>query len=93
MLRKIFGPVQNEGGSWRSRMNYKLNLLMGNADVVRFIKYRKIAWLGHMMLMDDKRTSKRILQWKPISTRTRGRSRKRWITGIEEDLQVLGIRR
>jgi len=42
-------------------------------------------WLGHVMRMDDNRTPKRILQWKPIGTRTRGRPQKRWIAGIEED--------
>jgi len=38
ILRKIFGPAQNEDGSWRIRMNYELNELIGNADIVRFIK-------------------------------------------------------
>ena len=38
ILRKFFGPVQNKDGSWRSRINYELNELMGNADIVRFIK-------------------------------------------------------
>jgi hypothetical protein len=66
ILRKIFGPVQDEDGSWRIRMNYELNELIGNADIVRFIKGIRIAWLGHVMRMDDKRTPKRILQWKPI---------------------------
>ena len=45
------------------------------------------------MRMDDKRTPKRILQWKPIGTRTGRRPRKRWIAGIEEDLQIMGVRR
>jgi hypothetical protein len=62
ILRKIFGSVQNEDGSWRIRMNYELKELMGNADIVRFIKSRRIALLGHVMRMDDKRTPKRILQ-------------------------------
>jgi hypothetical protein len=44
------------------------------------------------MWMDDKRTPKRILQWKPIGTRIRGRPRKRWIADIEEDLQIMGVR-
>jgi hypothetical protein len=92
ILRKIFGPVQNEDGSWRIRMNYALNELIGNADIVRFIKSRRISSLGHVMRMDDKRTPKRILQWKPIGARTRGRPRKRWIAGIEVDLQIMGVR-
>jgi hypothetical protein len=73
-------------------MNYELNELIENADIVRFIKSRRITWLGHMMRMDDKRTPKRILQWKPVGTRTRGRPRKRGIAGIE-DLQIMGVRR
>jgi hypothetical protein len=75
ILRKIFGPVQNEDGSWRIRMNYELNELIENADIVRFIKSGRIVWLGHVMQMDDKR----ILEWKTIGTRIRGRPRKRWI--------------
>jgi len=74
-------------------MNYELNKLIENADVVRFIKSRRIAWLGHVMQMDDNRTPKRILEWKPIGTRIRGIPRKRLIVDIEEDMQIMGIRR
>jgi len=91
-LRKIFGPVQNEDGSWIIRMNYVLNNLIKNADIVRFIKSRRTVWLGHVMQMDDKRISKRILDWKPIGTRTRGRPRKRWIADIMEDTETMGVR-
>jgi len=93
ILRKIFGPVQNEDGSWRIGMNYELNKLIGNADIGRFIKSRRRAWLGHVMWMDDNRTPKRILGWKPVGTGIRGRQRKRWIVDIEEDMQIIGIRR
>jgi hypothetical protein len=43
--------------------------------------------------MDDKRTPKRILQLKPIGKRTRGRPGKRWIASIEENLQIMRVRR
>jgi len=43
-------------------MNYELSELIENPDIVRFIKSRRIAWLGHVMRMDDKRTPNRILQ-------------------------------
>jgi hypothetical protein len=58
-----------------------------------FIKSRRITWLGHVMQMDDKRTHKRILEWKSIGTRIRGRPRKRCIVDIKEDMQIMGIRR
>ena len=74
-------------------MNYDLNKLTENADIVRFINSRRIAWLGHVMRMGEKGTPKRILEWKPIGTRIRGRPRKRWIVDIEEDMQSIGIRR
>ena len=45
-----------------------------------------------MMWMDDKRTSKKILEWKPIGTRIRGRPRKRWIVDIE-DMHIKGWRK
>ena len=74
-------------------MNYELNKLIENAYIVRFIKSKRIGWLGHVMRMDDNRTPKRILEWKPIITRIRGRPRKRWIADIEGDMQIMGIRR
>jgi hypothetical protein len=38
-------------------------------------------------------TPKRVLEWKPIGMRITGRPRKRLIEGIEEDIQIMGIRR
>jgi hypothetical protein len=73
-------------------MNYELSELVKNGDIVRFIKSRKIAWVGHVMRMNEKRTPKRILEWKPIGRRIRGRPRKRWIEDIEDDIQIMGIR-
>ena len=69
------------------------SVLIENTDTVRCIKSRRIVLLGHVMRMDDKRTPKRILEWKPIGTRIRGIPRKRWIADIEEDMQIMGIRR
>jgi len=45
------------------------------------------------MRMDDKRTSKRILEWRPVGTRIRGKPRKRWIEDIEGVMQTVRIRR
>jgi hypothetical protein len=88
--RRIFFPLQNKDGSRRIGMNYKLDKLIVNAGIVRFIKSRIIAWIGHVQQMDDKRTPRRVC--KPIGMRIRGRPRKRWVVDIEEDMQIMGIR-
>jgi hypothetical protein len=58
ILRKMFGPIQDKHGSWRIRMNHELNELIGNADIVRFIKSKRLAWLGHVIRMGEKRIPK-----------------------------------
>jgi len=85
-------PVQDENGFWRIGKNHELNELIGNADIVRFIKSRRIAWLGHVTRMDGMRRPRRILEWKPIGRRIRGRPRKRRIEDVEEDIQTMEIR-
>jgi hypothetical protein len=92
ILRKLFGPVQEENGIWRIRKNCELNELIGNADIVRFIKSRRMAWLGNVTRMDGGRMPRRILEWKPMGGRIRGRPSKRWLEDIEEDIQMMGIR-
>jgi hypothetical protein len=72
-------------------MNHELNELTENVDIVRFIKSRTIAWLGHVMWMDEKITPKRVLVWKPVGRRIRGRPGERWIEDVE-DIQTIGIR-
>jgi len=44
------------------------------------------------MRMDGRRTSRRILEWKPMGRRIRGRPRERWIEDVEEDIQTMAIR-
>ena len=60
ILRRFFGPVQNGDGSCRIRMKYELKEPIENAYVVGFTKSIRIAWVGHVMQMDDKRTPKKF---------------------------------
>jgi len=73
-------------------MDYDLNDLKKNADIVRFVKSKRMVWLRHVMRMEGKRIPKRVLEWKPTCMRSRGRPRKRWTQDIEEDTQIMGIR-
>ena len=84
--------MQDENGIWRIRKNHELNELIGNADIVRFIKSRRMAWLGHLTRMDGRRMPRRILEWKPMGRRIRGRPRKRWIETLKKISNTMGIR-
>jgi hypothetical protein len=42
--------------------------------------------------MDGGRMSRRILEWKRMGRRIRGRPRERWIEDVEEDIQRMAIR-
>jgi hypothetical protein len=59
---------------------------------VRFVKSKRMAWLGHVMRMEGKRIPKRVLEWEPTGRRNRRRPRKIWIEDIEEDIKIIGIR-
>ena len=74
VLRKIFGPV-NIDDIWRIRNNMEIDKLKEGADIVRFIKAKRIKWLGHIQRMDRARPARRLLDWKPMGTRPVGRQR------------------
>ena len=90
MLRKIFGPV-SINNTWRIRNNIEIDKLTEGADIVRFIKVQRIKWLGHIQRMDQARTTGKLLDWKPMETRTLGRPRQRWEEDVMEDLKNLKV--
>jgi len=62
-------------------------------NIVKWIKGRKISWLGHLERMEKDRMPKKIFTQELEGTKRRGRPRKRWKEEVERDLQVLGVRR
>ena len=79
-------------GEWRIRTNRELEQLMKNEDIVRFIKSRRLAWMGHVLRMDESRIPRRIMEWKPVGRRNKGRPRKRWVDDVEMDIRTMNIR-
>jgi hypothetical protein len=80
---------EQDRDNWKIRILRRYNLR--NADIVRFIKSRRMNWIGHVMRMEGWRIPRRILERKPIGRRIRGRPRKRWIEDVE-DFQAMGRR-
>jgi hypothetical protein len=44
--------ITNEDGLWRIIMNHELNDLIKNADIVRFVKCKRMVCFGHVMRME-----------------------------------------
>jgi hypothetical protein len=62
-------------------------------NIVKWIKWQRISWLGHLERMEEDRVPKNIFTQELEGTRRRGRPRKGWKEEAEGDLQVLGVRR
>lgn len=92
IYRRIYGPIK-EGEVWRLRRNDEINGVIGNEDIVRFIKASRLRWIGHVERMDQERIQRRIMNSQIMGVRKRGRPRKRWVQDVEEDLRKMGIRR
>ena len=58
-LRKIYGPTQNNDGTWRIKTNEELETLIKKENIVRFIKSQRSRWAAHVMRMDTTRTVKK----------------------------------
>ena len=74
-------------------MNHEQENLIKGADMVRFIKGQRIAWYGHILRMENDRIPKKIMAWKLVGRRLKGRPRLRWIDDVEDDLRAMNIRR
>ena len=48
VLRKIFGPTQDNDGTWRIKRNEELETLIKKKTIVRFIKSQRFRWAAHV---------------------------------------------
>lgn len=55
------------------------------------IKMKRMKWTGHVVRMEKERLPKKIFEYKPTGRRARGRPKRRWIDGVEEDLKEAGL--
>jgi hypothetical protein len=51
-LRRIFGPTEKPNGKWRLKTHEELEKAINNENIVRYIKYRRLSWLGHVERMN-----------------------------------------
>ena len=89
ILRKIYGPVK-ENGLWRIRRNDELEIIIKGKNTVRFTKWQRIRWIGHIERMQDTAIPKKMYG-KLYATRRRGRPKMRWLDDVSTDLREMGI--
>ena len=87
---RIFGPKRDENGKWRRLHNEELHSLYSSPNIVRVIKSRRLRWTGHVVRMEEGRSSFKILSGKPTGRRPLGRPRRRWENNIKMDLERNG---
>ncbi|GFX15440.1 uncharacterized protein TNCV_3303691 [Trichonephila clavipes] len=74
------------------RLNLELYRSYKESDIVNFIKILRIKWAGHVIRINEDRTTKKVFNAQPIGTRKKGRPNLRRIDGLEKDLLVLRTR-
>lgn len=89
VLRKIFGPINDEG-VWRIRKNRELRTLYQDPDIIALIKSNRISWLGHVLRRDEGTRLKEIYQAVPAGRRPLGRPKIRWDDQVREDVTKCG---
>jgi hypothetical protein len=88
VLRKIYGPTQDNDGTWRIKTNEELEILIKKENIVRFTKSQRLRWAAHVIRMDTKRTVKKLTEWDPRLSRSVGKPRLRWLNQVEDDLTL-----
>ncbi|GFS78540.1 uncharacterized protein TNCV_3147791 [Trichonephila clavipes] len=88
ILRFIFGGIQ-ENGTWRRRSNFELYQSYKESDIVNFIKIQRTKWAGHVVRMNEDRTTKKVFNTQPIGTRRKDKPNLRWMDGLEKYLKFL----
>jgi hypothetical protein len=53
VLRRIFGPKREEGGSWRKLHNDELHSLYSSPNIVRVIKSSRMMWARNVARMGE----------------------------------------
>lgn len=88
ILRRIYGPVQ-DNGVWRIRYNNELYNLYKDNKLTTIIRYHRLQWAGHIIRMGDNRIPKKVLFSQIEGRRPIGRPRDRWIDAVASDAKTL----
>jgi hypothetical protein len=84
ILCRIYGPTWGRG-QWRKRNSRQLEELYNEPKIINIIKYSRLRWVGHVVLMDETELPKKISLTNPGGQWRCGQPKSRWIDEVEED--------
>jgi len=91
VFRRIYGPTKESEGTWQIKSNDELNRLIGNKNIINYIKAQRLAWFGHVHRMPDNSMVKKVYEWTPVLTRSLGRPKNRWEDDVKSDIAKMKI--
>jgi hypothetical protein len=75
----------------RIKSNDELNRLIGNKNIINYIKAQRLAWLGHVHRRPDNSMAKKLYEWSPALTRSLGRPKNRWKDDVKSNITKMKI--
>ena len=91
VLRRIYGPTKESDDTWRIKSNDELSRLIGNKNIINYIKAQRLAWFGQVHRMPDNSMVKKVYEWAPALTRSLGRPKNRWGDDVKSDIIKMKI--
>jgi hypothetical protein len=91
-VKQICGPVK-QGTRWRIRTNKEINTVTYYKGQILKVFKIPLRWYGHVKRTQNQRIPKQIVTDTMEGTKTRGKPRKRRMDEVEEDSNVMGIRK
>jgi len=79
-------------GEWGIKYNNELCTLYKGSDIVTYIKINRLKWAGHVIHMEEKSPTRRVLVAVVEGRKQRGRPKRRWEDCVMEDARKLGER-
>lgn len=78
-LRRIAGKTR-----WDKVKNEDIRVITKQEPIIEKIKKKQLEWYGHVRRMKTGRITKKVMEARSLTTRRRGRPRRKWINQIQE---------
>ena len=91
ILRKIFGPTEEDNGIWRIKTNKEVDKLINHWNTTNYVKAQRLSWFGHINRKIETSIVRQIYKWKPSTSRPVGRLKSRWEDDVRNDLKKIKL--